>query len=58
METGQTILLLINPLANKKKIEDQHPGIECFILKKIDFHCFTQSWPAEINIYKEIKLIC
>ena len=58
METGQTILLLINPLANKKKIEKISSGIADILSKrKIDFISFTDSWPAEINIYKEVWLL-
>ena len=58
METGQTILLLINPLANKKRIEKIHSQISTALSqRKIDFVSFTESWPVEINIYKEVWLI-
>ena len=58
METGQTILLLINPLANKKKIEKISSQISNSLSqRKIDFISFTETWPAEINIYKEVWLI-
>ena len=58
METGQTILLLINPLANKKRIEKISSQISvASSQRKIDFISFIKLWPAEINIYKEVWLI-
>ncbi|MEO7293389.1 MAG: YegS/Rv2252/BmrU family lipid kinase [Ginsengibacter sp.] len=58
METGQTILLLINPLANKKRIEKiSNQILIALSQRKINFISFIESWPAEINIYKEVWLI-
>jgi len=58
METGQTILLLINPLANKKKIEKISSQVSNVLSqRKIDFISFTELWPEEINFYKEVWLI-
>ncbi len=51
----QTILLLINPLADKKRIEKIVAQVSAaFAENKIHFNCFTDAWPAEINIYKEV----
>ncbi|HEY8687915.1 MAG TPA: YegS/Rv2252/BmrU family lipid kinase [Chitinophagaceae bacterium] len=58
METGQTILLLINPLANKKKIEKIRSQVSNVLSqRKIDFISFTELWPEEINFYKEVWLV-
>ncbi len=58
MDTGQRILLLINPLANKKRIEKISSQISAALSeRKIAFTSFTEPWPAEINIYKEVWLI-
>jgi len=54
----QLILLLINPLANKKVIAKTVAQITTALNeRKIVFESFTESWPAEINIYKEVWLI-
>ena len=58
METVQTILLLINPLANKKRIEKISNKISAALSeRKIDFISFTESWPPIINTYKEVWLL-
>ena len=58
MNLEETILLLINPLANKKRIEKISSQVSIALSqRKIDFISFTKSWPAEINIYKEVWLI-
>ena len=58
MSLEQTILLLINPLAHKNKIEKISNQISTELTqRKIDFIYYTESWPAEINIYKEVWLI-
>ena len=58
MQPEQTILLLINPLANKKKIEKIISRISNALFhKNVDFISFTGSWPSEINIYKEAWVI-
>lgn len=58
MEAAQTILLLINPLANKKRIEKIISQIsDALFQRKIAFISFTEPWPAEINFYKQIWLI-
>ena len=58
MPLYQTIVLLINPLANKKRIETISSQISISLSqRKIDFIFFTEDWPSEINIYKEVWLI-
>lgn len=58
MQPDQTILLLINPLADKKKIEKINSRISTALSqKKIDFISFIESWPAQINNYKEVWVI-
>jgi len=54
----QQILLLINPQANKKAIVKIVAQITTALSeRKIVFESFTEAWPAEINIYKEVWLI-
>ena len=58
MELKQTILLLINPLGNKKRIGKIVAQISYVLSQqKISFLSFTETWPAEINIYKEVWLV-
>lgn len=58
MKLEETILLLINPLANKKRIDKIIFQITSSLDQiKISFKSFTASWPAEINIYKEIWIV-
>ncbi len=54
----QIILILVNPLANKTKTEKILKQIQAILSgKNILFEKFTEKWPAEINIYKEVWLI-
>jgi diacylglycerol kinase (ATP) len=54
----QEILVLINPNADKKKIDGIISKIFSILSQqKIPFTSFTQSWPKEINLYKEIWLV-
>jgi YegS/Rv2252/BmrU family lipid kinase len=54
----ETILILINPLGNKKRLEKIVSKISFSLAqKKIDYISFTRSWPAEINLYKEVWLV-
>ncbi len=54
----QTILLLINPLTNNKRIEKIVAQISAVLSEnKVLFISFIASWPQEINIYKEAWLI-
>lgn len=58
MQLKQTILLLINPLGNKKRIGKITNQISKGLSQqKISFTSFKESWPAEINVYKEVWLI-
>jgi Sphingosine kinase and enzymes related to eukaryotic diacylglycerol kinase len=58
MQLEETIVLLINPLGNKKRIGKIIDQISAALSKKkISFTCFTDPWPVEINIYKEVWLI-
>ena len=58
MQLKQTILLLINPLANKKRIGKIVSRVTGELLNRnISFQSFTGSWPADINSYKEVWLI-
>ena len=58
MELRQTILLLINPLGDKKKVEKiTHKISETLSQNEISFTSFTESWPEEVNAYKEVWLI-
>jgi diacylglycerol kinase family enzyme len=58
MELRQTILLLINPLGNKKKIKKIIDQIsEALSQRKISSTSFLETWPAEINIYKEVWIV-
>lgn len=58
MPLNQTVGLLINPLANKKKIEKISRQISTELSqRKIDVISFTETWPSDINIYKEAWLI-
>ena len=58
MQLKQTILLLINPLGSKKRIDKITNQISKTLLQKeIAFLSFTKSWPSEINIYKEVWII-
>ena len=52
----ETIVLLINPLGNKKRIDKVVSQISALI-QKTSFETFTGSWPKEINSYKEIWLV-
>jgi len=54
----ETILLLINPLGNKKRIWKILSQISSALSqRKIPFETFTGSWPKEINDYKEVWLV-
>jgi len=54
----EIILILVNPLANKTKTEKILKQIQRILSdKNILFEKFTEKWPAEINIYKEVWLI-
>jgi diacylglycerol kinase (ATP) len=54
----QTILLLINPLGNKKRIEKIVSQITAALSqRKILYETFIGSWPQQINIYKEVWLV-
>ncbi len=58
MQSEPTILLLLNPLGNKNRIEKILSEISSILSgRKISFISFTESWPTEINIYKEVWLI-
>jgi YegS/Rv2252/BmrU family lipid kinase len=58
MESKQTILLLVNPLGSKKRIEKIVAQISSVLSQqKISFLSFTETWPAEINIYNEVWLV-
>jgi YegS/Rv2252/BmrU family lipid kinase len=58
MQSELRILLLINPLANKNKIDKIISEISSILSeRKISFTSFSQSWPEEINTYKEVWLI-
>ena len=52
------VLLLINPLAKRKIIEEIVKQITTNLSKRnIPFTSFTGSWPSDINIYKEAWII-
>ena len=54
----ERVLLLINPLGNKKRIEKIVVQITAVLSqRKIPFESFTATWPAEINIYKEAWIV-
>ena len=54
----ETILILVNPLGNKRKIEKIVSQISSGLTqRKILFSFFTESWPSEINSYKEVWLV-
>ena len=54
----ETILILANPLGNKRRIEKIVSQISSALTqRKILFAIFTESWPAEINSYKEVWLV-
>ena len=58
MQSEPTILLLLNPLCNKNRIEKIFSEISSVLSdRKISFISFSESWPAEINLYKEVWLI-
>lgn len=58
MELKHTIVLLINPLANKKRIGKIVSQVSAVLSSRnILFTSFTDSWPNEINSYKEVWLI-
>ncbi len=51
-------MIVINPLANKKKVRNIVNVISSALSKRqVDFIAFTESWPQEINIYKEVWVI-
>ena len=55
---SQLFLLLINPLANRKRIENIVAQITTELSdRNIAFKSFTGSWPADINIYNEVWII-
>jgi YegS/Rv2252/BmrU family lipid kinase len=57
MDDSGTIVLLINPLAKKNKTQQIVAEINKILSKKkIPFASFTEQWPAEINIFKEVWL--
>src|SRR4051812_28817348 len=54
----EKIVVLINPKANKKRIEKVVTQISSGLSQqKISFISFEEAWPVEINIYKEVWLI-
>ena len=54
----RTLTLLINPFANKKRIKRiVKQIIAALSQRKIQFTAFADSWPKEINSYKEAWLI-
>lgn len=54
----KTILVLINPLGNRKRIGKILSQISSVLThRKIPFKTFTGSWPQEINTFKEVWLI-
>ena len=53
----ETILVLINPLGNKKRIDKIVSQISSVLAQNVLFETFTESWPKEINSYKEIWLV-
>ncbi len=54
----ETILLLINPLGNNKRLGKIVDQISSLLSgRKISFISFTECWPLEINAYKEVWLI-
>lgn len=54
----ETILLLINPFANKKKVKKIVGQIKIVLTgNKLAFVTFTKAWPVEINDYKEVWII-
>ncbi|MEJ7823091.1 MAG: YegS/Rv2252/BmrU family lipid kinase [Chitinophagaceae bacterium] len=58
MDNSATILLLINPLARKKKTNKIVEEIVTVLSgRKISFAPFTDVWPEEINFYKEVWII-
>ncbi len=58
MDNSATILLLINPLAKKKKTNKIVKEIVAVLSdRKISFVSFTAVWPEEINFYKEVWII-
>lgn len=58
MQLKQTILLLINPLGNRKRIGKIVTQVsEVLFSKKNSFTSFTESWPVDINSYKEVWII-
>jgi YegS/Rv2252/BmrU family lipid kinase len=58
MDESGTIVLLINPLAKKNKIQQIAAAINEILSKReIPFASITEHWPAEINNFKEVWLI-
>lgn len=58
MQLQQTILLLINPLGNKKRIGKIVTQItDVLTQRKIYFTSFATAWPANIDSYKEVWII-
>ncbi len=58
MSDIETIVLLINPLAKKERIEKISAEIIAALSeRKICYKTFIKDWPEEINIYKEVWLI-
>lgn len=58
METKEKIALLINPKANKKKVDKIFSEISATLsAKAIRFETFIDVWPEEINLYAQIWLI-
>ena len=58
MDNSATILLLVNPLAKKKKTNKIVKEIVTVLSgRKISFVTFTEVWPEEINFYKEVWII-
>lgn len=54
----EPILLLINPVGNKKRIGTILSQISTELTRrKIPFETFIESWPQDINSYKEVWLV-
>lgn len=58
MQKSETIALLINPLANKKRIQKITEKIVAVLSgKQISFTSFNESWPVDINFYMEAWIV-
>ncbi|MEO6219024.1 MAG: diacylglycerol kinase family protein [Ginsengibacter sp.] len=52
-----TVVLLINPLPAKKRMQMANGIINALSEKKISFTSFAGEWPVDVNIYKEAWII-